>query len=460
MPRQPADKMSAPQFPPAAGQPPRSADLQSAGSPTSSSRQFGTRQPEAAEVAAASGLETRDTAGWKPALRLSRLAGVAFIIFLVALIAGWLPRWRQRAALAAETRALAIPAVTVVSPMTGKAASSLLLPAEVKPWVEAPIYARASGYLKRWLVDLGARVEAGQLLAEIETPELDQQLEQARHELAEDEAALALAKITSDRYAELVKTASVSDQETAEKRADFDLKTARVAAARANVRRLENLQSFARVTAPFAGTITARKTDVGDLIAATGGRELFRLSQTDKLRVYARLPQSDAPGIAPGQPVELLVPELPGRVFTATVARTAGEISEDSRTLLTELEVDNTGREILAGSFAQVRFIGAKRETRLTLPANTLLFRAEGPQVGVVQADGTVKLRSVKLGRDFGQTVEILGGVSPTNQVILNPSDSLVNGAVVRVAEVAKMESLMPGQGMPGAGMGKRGKDK
>jgi len=373
-----------------------------------------------------------------PPAKLSRAALVAVVIIVIAVVIGLVPRWRQRTALATETRDLSVPTVTVVSPAPGKAATGLPLPAEIKPWIEAPIYARASGYLKRWLVDLGARVEAGQLLAEIETPELDQQLEKSRHDLAYAEAALALTKITAERYAGLVKSASVSEQENAEKQADLALKTASVAGARAEVRRLEQLQSFGRVAAPFAGTITLRNTDVGDLIAATGGKELFRLSQTDKLRVFVRVPQSLSPYIVPGQTAELLIAERPDRVFTAQVVHTAGAISTDSRTLLTEMEVDNTRGEILAGSFAQVRLTGAPAAKILTVPGNALLFRAEGPQVGVVQPDGKVELRRVKLGGDFGSTVEILSGVTPTDRVILNPSDSLADGATVRVAEPAK----------------------
>jgi RND family efflux transporter MFP subunit len=373
-----------------------------------------------------------------PPAKLSRAALVAVVVIVIAVVIGLVPRLRQHTALAAETRDLSVPTVTVVSPAPGKAATGLPLPAEIKPWIEAPIYARASGYLKRWLVDLGSRVEPGQLLAEIETPELDQQLEKSRHDLAYAEAALALTKITAARYADLVKSASVSEQENAEKQADLALKTASVAGARAEVRRLEQLQSFGRVTAPFAGTITLRNVDVGDLIAATGGKELFRLAQTDKLRVFVRVPQSLSPSIVPGQTAELLIAERPDRVFTAQVVRTAGAISADSRTLLTELEVDNTRGEILAGSFAQVRLTGAPLAKILTVPGNALLFRAEGPQVGVVQPDNKVALRSVKLGRDFGSTVEILSGVAVTDRVILNPSDSLANGATVRVAEPAK----------------------
>lgn len=376
-----------------------------------------------------------------PPPRLLHAVITAGVLIVVAGAVGLVPRLIQRSALAVETRELALPSVTVVHPAPGKPSENIPLPAEIKPWIEAPINARASGFLKRWLVDLGTRVEAGQLLAEIETPELDQELETSRHQLAEAEASLALAKITSDRYTELVKTASVGEQETAEKQADFALKTATVKAARANVHRLEDLQSFARVTAPFAGVITKREVNVGDLIAAGGSKPLFRLAQTQKLRVYVCVPQTLAPAIAIGQKAELTIPELTGRIFTGQVARTAGAISPDSRTLLTELEVDNARGEILSGSYGQVKFTETRSVLPLTLPGNTLLFRAEGPQVGVVLADGRVELRCVKLGRDFGSIVEMSGGVDATDRVILNPSDSLANGAVVSIAAAAKPEA-------------------
>ncbi|MFA4945059.1 MAG: efflux RND transporter periplasmic adaptor subunit [Lentisphaeria bacterium] len=381
----------------------------------------------------------------EPRGKLSRMAALLALFAITALVVagvvtGLVSRQRERAALVNETAELAVPTVTVVSPAPGKAAATLLLPAEVKPWIDAPIYARASGYVKRWLVDIGAPVKAGELLAEIETPELDQQVDQARHELAQAEAALALAKSTAERYTLLLKTASVSEQDADEKQSDFALKTASAAADRANLRRLENLQAFARVTAPFAGTITARNIDVGELVAAGNAKELFRLSQTDKLRVYVSVPQTDAFSVRADQPAEMLIPEFPGRVFAAKVVSTASAISADSRTLLTQLEVDNSRNDLLPGCFAQVRFTAAQREASLVLPANTLLFRAEGPQVGVVKSDGTVELRTVKLGRDFGQTIEILAGVSATDKVILNPSDSLLNGMSMRVAGSAKPE--------------------
>jgi RND family efflux transporter MFP subunit len=370
--------------------------------------------------------------------KLGRLAALAAVVIVVAAIAGVVPRWKQRAALRAETRDLAIPTVVVVTPEPGKAAAGLALPAEVRAFMEAPIYARASGYLKRWHVDIGAKVEAGQLLAEIETPELDQELARTRAQLAQSEAALDLAQITAARWAELVKTDSVSEQEAAEKKSDLALKAATVEAAKAEVHRLEELKSFARVTAPFAGSITLRQTDVGQLISATGGRELFRLAQTGMLRVYARVPQYAARGVTPGQVAELTLPELPGRVFQAKVVRTSAAMDVNSRTLMTELEVDNAGGELLAGSYAQVRFPEAKVDALLTLPSNTLLFRAEGPQVGLVLADGKVELRNVALGRDFGAIVEIVGGVSGSDRVILNPADSLVSGSTVRIAEASR----------------------
>jgi RND family efflux transporter MFP subunit len=365
---------------------------------------------------------------------LRNAAIVAVVLIVIGTVAGLVPRSLHRNALRAETRDLAIQIVNVVSPVPGKTAAGMTLPAEAKALVEAPIYARTSGYLKRYLVDIGARVKAGDLLAEIDTPELNQELAQSRAQLVQADAALTLAKTTDARWAELLKSSSVSEQEAAEKKADLELKAATVEAARANVRRLEELQSFERVTAPFAGTITARGTDVGQLVAASSGNELFRLAQTGTLRVYVRVPQAAAQGVALGQMAELTIPELPGRVFPAKVVRTSGAMSADSRTLLAELEVDNSRGEIMAGTYVQVRLTDSKLDPVLTLPANTLLFRAEGPQVGVVGADGKVELRSATLGRDFGPTVEIVGGVGLTDRVILNPADSLVGGTTVRVA--------------------------
>jgi len=373
-------------------------------------------------------------------VKLSLAVTVLAVLMITGVLAGLIPRFRQQKDLGTETRQLSVPTVAVVSPKPGQSASGLPLPAEIKPGVETPIYARANGYLKRRLVDIGTHVEAGQLLAEIDTPELDQELERAQGQLAQAEAALDLSKLTAERWAGLLKTASVSEQDNAEKQADFKLKTASAESARAEVRRLKELRSFARITAPFAGTITARNIDEGDLIIAGTGKELFHLAQTRKLRVFVEVPQAMARSIRTGQTAEMTVPELPGRTFTPRVIRTAGVMASDSRTLLVELELDNPKEEVLAGGYAQVRFTEAKMEAALTLPANTILFRAEGPQVGIVQSDGKVELRTVKLGRDFGQTIEILAGVSPGDRVIVNPSDSLATGAAVSVAQADKKE--------------------
>lgn len=374
--------------------------------------------------------------------KLRHAAIVAAVLVVVGAIAGLWPRWRQRSELRLETQELAIQTVSVVLPQRGEAAAGMQLPAEIRPFLDAPIYARSSGYVTDWFVDIGGQVKAGDVLAEIDAPELRQELVQSKAELEQADAALALARITAARWAELVKTASVSEQEAAEKKADLELKSANVSAARAHVRRLEELQSFSHVRAPFSGTITARGTDIGQLVMAGSGKELFHLTQTSTLRVYVRVPQAEARAVTTGQVAQLTIPELPGRVLQAKVVRTSGAMSADSRTLLTELAVDNPKNEILAGTYAQIRFFGSNVDPALTLPSNTLLFRSEGPQVGVVRADGKVELHNVTLGRDFGSTVEILAGIQPSDQVILNPADSLLSGTIVRV-ETESSKALM-----------------
>lgn len=365
---------------------------------------------------------------------------IAVVLIVTGVVAGLIPRWRQQTELNAETREVSISTVTVISPKPGQSLIHSELPAEIKPWMEAPIYARISGYLDKRYVDIGDSVTAGQLLAKIDTPEQLQELERARAQLEQAEASLGISRITAARWAELLQTASVSEQDAAEKQADLKLKTAIANSARAEVGRLEKIQAFSRVTAPFSGIITVRNIDAGDLITAAGSRELFHLAQTRKLRVLVQVPQEMARSIAIGQSAEMTLPGLPGRKFAAKVIRTAGAITADSRTLPVELETDNPKGEILAGSYAKVRFIDVKIKASLTLPANTVLFRPEGPQVGVVDSDGKVSLRRVSIGRDFGQTIEIITGVSPQDRVIVNPSDSLVNGMTVAVSETAPAE--------------------
>jgi RND family efflux transporter MFP subunit len=304
--------------------------------------------------------------------------------------------------------------------------------------LQASIFARVSGYLKKWNVDIGARVTAGQVLAEIDTPEIDRELDQARAQLGVAQANLNLAKITDARWQSLLASKTVSKQEADEKSAAAKVDVANVEAAQANVRRLEETQGFQHVVAPFAGIITARNVDIGDLISNGGGRELFHLAQTEALRVYVRVPQTQAADIRPGQTAEVLIPELPDEHFSAKVVATAEAVSATSRTLLTELQADNAKGRIRIGSYAQVRFASISAAPALTLPASVLLFRAEGLQVGVVNAQGLVELRKVELGRDFGQRVEILSGVTAADKIIATPFDSLVSGMTVRVAPSSK----------------------
>ena len=369
---------------------------------------------------------------------LGRIAFILAVLILVGAVAGFIPRLRQRSEAQNNIATLAATTVTLVSPEPGKASDGLVLPAEVQPMTQASIFARVSGYLKKWNVDIGARVTAGQVLAEIDTPEIDQQLDQARSQLGVAEANLKLAQISDTRWQTLLHSNTVSKQEADEKSAAAAVNAASVEAERANVRRLEETQGFQRVLAPFDGIITARNVDIGDLISIGGSRELFHLAQTETLRVYVQVPQTQAAGIRTGQTAEVLIPELPNEPFPATVVTNSEAMSATSRTLLTELQVDNSEGRIRIGSYAQVRFGSVAAAPALTLPSSVLIFRSEGLQVGVVDAQGVVELRKVELGRDFGQRVEILSGVTAADKVIATPFDSLVSGMTVRVAPSAK----------------------
>ncbi len=369
-----------------------------------------------------------------PPVNLRRPVWIILVLVLIGLAIGFVPRWLARRHLVQETQADGVTLVTVVSPVPTRADLGAAIPAEVQAFVEAPIYARASGYLKNWFVDLGDQVTNGQTLAEIVTPELDQQLDQARAEVAQNQAALNLAQVTADRWAELLKTASVSEQEAAEKSADLALKKAVVDAARANLNRLEALKGYDLVTAPFAGVITERNTDIGQLITADAGRELFRLAQTDPLRVYVRVPQTLVHTVIPGQTAEVVFQDLPGRKFTAVVTRTAGAVDATSRTLQVELLLKNAQGEIFAGSYAQVRFNDTAASSVLRVSDNVLITRAQGVQVAVVDSDNLVHLRSIELGRDFGNYVEVLSGLKVTDRVIANPPDAIADGMAVQVA--------------------------
>jgi membrane fusion protein (multidrug efflux system) len=376
-----------------------------------------------------------------PPIRLTRILQIIVVLVVIGLIAGFVPRWIHRHNLSAEEQADSVPTVNVISPTASKSDLGTPLPAEVQAFVQASIHARASGYLKKWFADIGEVVTNGQLLAEIETPELDQQLAQAKAQFDQANANLSLSKTTADRWTELLKTASVSEQETVEKTADYTLKQADVEAAKANVQRLEELKNFDRITAPFDGTVTLRNTDIGQLISADSGPELFRVAQINPLRVYVRVPQQYVHAIAPGQKAEMTFQELPGRIFDAMVARTAGAVDPSSRTLQVELQVPNPKGEILAGSYAQVRFTQAADAHGLTLSDNALIFRAQGMQVAIVVGDNKVQLRSITLGRDFGNTVEVLAGLNANDRVVNNPPDSIADGMIVQIAQAVETNS-------------------
>jgi len=341
------------------------------------------------------------------------------------------------AALNRATKEAATPTVAVVYPTTSAPTDELVLPGTARAFTDAPIYARASGYLTRWHVDIGSRVTKGQLLAEIETPELDQQLGQARAELENARANLELSRTTADRWQTLSKSGFVSRQETDEKLGDFNAKKATVDSNAANVRRLENLQSFQKIYAPFDGVIVARNTDIGALIDAGAGgqaRELFRLAAIDKLRVFVSVPQMYAQAARPGTPTVVTREETPDKALRGTLARTSNALDPTSRSMLSEVEVDNPTGEVLPGAYVVVRLRVGREAHGLTIPANTLLFRSEGLRVAVVR-DGRAELVPVKIGRDYGRSVEVISGLGPTDVVILDPADSLVSGTAVRVSK-------------------------
>jgi membrane fusion protein (multidrug efflux system) len=376
-----------------------------------------------------------------PPIQLRRVAKILIFLVIIGLILGLVPRWFARNRLMAQSRSDSVLTVDVISPAPEKPDLGAPLPADVQPFVEASIHARASGYLKNWFVDIGDLVTNGQVLAEIDTPELDEQLAQAQAQLDQSKASLDLAKVTADRWTELLKTASVSEQETAEKTADYSVQKANVEAAQANLERLNDLKRFDEVTAPFAGTITARNTDIGQLIAAGAGPELFRLAQTNPLRVYVQVPQTLIHAIVPGQTAQVTFQELPGKIFTAKVTRSAGAVDLATRTLQVELQVPNPTGEIFAGSYAQVSFNQSAAPNVLTISDNALIFRAQGMQLALVGDDGKVQLRSIKLGRDFGNTVEVTAGLNPGDRVINNPPDSIAEGMPVQVLQPVAMDT-------------------
>lgn len=363
---------------------------------------------------------------------------VVLVVVVLALsgAASMLSRIRAGRALAKETDIDSVATVTVVHPTAENPDEELVLPASLQAYVESPIYARTNGYLLRWYKDIGSRVNKGELLADIDTPEVDQELSQARATRQQAAAQLDIAKISADRWQNLRKTDSVSQQEADTQSSAYQQALANLAAADANVRRLEELESFKHVYAPFSGVLVKRNVDPGALInAGSGGMELFILAKVNPLRVFTSVPQAYSPAIKDGMPAYITLQELPGQKFSGTVARTAEAIDPATRTLLTEVDVPNKDGRLLRGSFGEVHFSPKINTQKVTVPVNAMLFRKEGAQLAIVGKDNKVQLRPITIGRDYGTTLEILGGVSVSDRIIINPADSLEDGQTVNVAD-------------------------
>ena len=362
-----------------------------------------------------------------------------------ALTSGILPRVTARTTLRKETAQMAVPTVAVIRPERTSQAEEIVLPANVQAFISAPIYARTNGYLKKWYADIGAHVKQGQLLAEIETPEVDQQLQQARADLGTAQANLHLAEITANRYQDLLKSNSVSQQETDNATGSLAANKATVQANQANVSRLLQLQSFEKIYAPFTGVITARKTDIGDLIdaGASGGSkmDLFDIVQPDKLRVYVNVPEAYSQAAKPGLTADLGLSEFPGRRFQGRLVRTAEAIDPASRTLLVEIDVVNPTGVLLTGSYAEVHLKMPAGVSSYVVPVNTLLFRKEGLRIATVQ-NGKAVLVPVTPGHDFGDRMEIVGGLQGDESIIVNPPDSILSGEAVRLSQSASGDAL------------------
>jgi RND family efflux transporter MFP subunit len=376
----------------------------------------------------------------RPGGSRTRLLGWFTVLFLVFLVIGLyniLERRSERGVLAQQTEKMSVPHVAVIHATPVEAESQLILPGNVQSYVESPIYARTNGYLKKWYKDIGSHVKQGDLLAEIDSPEVDAQLAQARADLATSQANLKLAGVTAQRYEGLLKSDAVSKQEVDNYTGDYSAKQAMVQSAEANVKRLEDLESFKRVYAPFSGVITQRNVDTGTLINAGNGgntKEMFDLAQTDPLRVYVSVPQSYVPSIRVGLKACLQLTEFPDRRFCGQVVRTANAIDPSNRTLLTEVDVPNPSGTLLQGEYAEVHFDAQLNGKRLSLPINALLFRPEGTMAAVVNPDNRIALKKLTVGRDFGTSIEVLEGVAPPDAVVINPPDSLENGEQVTVS--------------------------
>ncbi len=381
--------------------------------------------------------QTQSTQG-KSSLRLLLFAGVAVAVLALVLYLGLRDRAQAETKLSQSTERSAVVTVNVTNPKDDAEASEVVLPGNTQPFNDTPIYARTNGYVKRWYVDIGARVHQGELLAEIETPEVDRQLEQARADLKSAQASEQIAQITASRWQNLLKTNAVSKQETDQAVSDLSSRQAAVDSMTANMHRLEQLQSFEKIYATFSGVITARNTDIGALIDAGAGgtpKELFHMAAVNRLRVYVAVPENDSSAVQTGAKATLTLDEFPEETFEGTIVRDSNSIDLASRTLNVEVDLDNSKGRIRTGSYVFVHFkkpnVSNGSKHSVTVPANALLFRGEGLRVGIVRND-RAELVPVTIGRDYGATVEIVTGLVPSDRVILSPSDSLTSGTPVR----------------------------
>jgi RND family efflux transporter MFP subunit len=376
---------------------------------------------------------------------------VVLVVAAVVVVAGIVPRRKARAALRVETDELAIPSVQALRPGRGAPATEIVLPGNMQAFKDAPIYARTNGYLKAWYVDIGGRVKAGQLLAEIETPEVDQQLAQAEADLNTAKANLNLSEITAKRYEDLKNTDSVAKQDVDNAEGDYQAKKAAVASALSNVKRLQELQSFEKIYAPFDGVITARNTDIGHLINSGAGgiqQELFHIASINVLRVYVNIPQEYSASAKPGLHADLTLSEFPGRRFSGELVRTADAIDPGTRTLLAEIDVRNPTGELLPGAYTEVHLKVPSGAATYILPVTALIFRSQGLQAALVGSDNKAELVPVTVGRDFGTEVEVLSGLPGNALVIVNPPDSLVSGEQVRVVRIVQPPAPPKAQGI------------
>jgi RND family efflux transporter MFP subunit len=382
-------------------------------------------------------------------LRIAALVAIAIALVIVA--GGIASRASSGKRLRQWTDAQAQPVVSVTQPQAGGNASTLALPGRLEAYSRAPIYARVSGYVKDWKVDIGGHVQAGQLLAELEAPDVDQQLSQARADLLTAQANAALAGTTAQRWQQLVKTDAVSRQEVDMKNGDFAAKQAIVKATQANVDRLKVMEGFKRVVAPFDGIVTARTTDVGALINAGSGKglELFVVSDTQKLRLYVNIPQNYVAQITPGINAQMTVPERPGRTFTATVEATAQAVDPASGATLVQLAVDNKAGELLPGAFANVRFDLRPAAANLSVPASALIFDSSGVRVAVLRSDNRVALKPVTIARDLGGVIEISSGVTANDRIVDSPPDGIGNGDLVRIAPGSTGGAMLANAAVP-----------